>query len=175
VIKQDILENQANIAFLGVGSNLGNKKRNIERAKFLLEEKSIKILKSSSFYETYSWPNKKHPKFFNIVIKILTNIKPMNLFTIIKDIEKKIGRKESKTNYPRLCDIDILDYNGKTCKLNKNSNLLCIPHSRLHDRNFVLLPLFEIEKDWKHPLKKTKIRDLIANLDNDSLYSIKQI
>ena len=173
--KQDILENLVNVIYLSIGSNLGNKERNIEKAKFLLEENPIKIIRSSSIYETYSWPNKNHPKFFNIVIKIITKLKPTNLFLIIKDIEKKLGRKKTLINKPRICDIDILDYKGQTYSLYVNNNKLIIPHQRLHNRNFVLFPLFEIEKNWKHPLKKTKIHDLIGKLDNSSLYSIKQI
>ena len=175
MIKQDISENLVNIVFLSIGSNLGNKKRNIEKAKFLLAKNSIKILKSSNFYETYAWPNKNHPKFYNIVIKIITNLNPVELFGIIKFIEKKLGRKKSKINAPRTCDIDILDFKGSPYKLFINNNKLLIPHPRLHNRNFVLFPLFEIEKKWKHPTKKTKIHDLIQNLDNFSLYSIKQI
>ena len=175
MIKQDISENLVNIAFLSIGSNLGNKKRNIEKVKFLLTKNSIKILKSSNFYETFAWPNKNHPKFYNIVIKIITKLKPINLFFTIKDIEKKLGRKKTLINRPRICDIDILDYKGQIYKLYDNNNKLIIPHPRLHNRNFVLIPLFEIEKDWKHPIKKSKIRDLIVKLDNSSLYSIKQI
>ena len=173
--KQDILENLVNVIYLSIGSNLGNKKRNIEKAKFLLEENPIKIIKSSSLYETYSWPNRNHPKFYNIVIKIITKLKPMNLFFIIKDIEKKLGRKKALINRPRVCDIDILDYRGRIYKLFDNNNKLIIPHPRLHNRNFVLFPLFEIEKNWKHPSKKTNIHDLIGKLDNSSHYSIKQI
>ncbi len=173
--KQDILENQANIIYLGIGSNLGNKRKNIEKTKYLLEKNSIKIIKSSQIYETYSWPNRNYPKYFNIVIKTTTKLKPVNLFFIIKDIEKKLGRVKSKPNSPRSCDIDILDYKGQIYKLLVNNNKLLIPHPRLHDRNFVLFPLFEIEKNWKHPIKKTKIRDLIGKLDNSSLYTIKQI
>jgi 2-amino-4-hydroxy-6-hydroxymethyldihydropteridine diphosphokinase len=175
VIKRDISENLVNIVYLGIGSNLGNKRRNIENAKYLLEKNSIKIVKSSNIYETYSWPNKNHPKFYNIVIKIITKLKPTNLFFTIKNIEKKFGRKKSQTNSPRTCDIDILDYKGLSYKLYAKNNKLLIPHPRLHNRNFVLFPLFEIEKNWKHPLKKTKIQDLIGKLDNSSLYSIKQI
>ena len=175
MIKQDISENLVNIAFLGIGSNLGNKKKNIEKAKFLLEKNSIKIIKSSNIYETFSWPNKNDPKFYNVVIKIITKLKPTKLFNIIKNIEKKLGRKKTLVNKPRTCDIDILDYKGQIYKLSTNSNKLIIPHPRLHNRNFVLFPLFEIEKNWKHPSKKTKIQDLIGKLDNSSLYSIKQI
>ena len=94
MIKQDISENLANIAFLSIGSNLGSKKVNIEKAKFLLEKNSIKIIKSSNFYETYAWPNKNDPKFYNVVIKIITKLQPIKLFSIIKDIEKKLGRKK---------------------------------------------------------------------------------
>ena len=175
MIKPDISENLVNTVFLSIGSNLGNKKRNIEKAKFLLAKNSIKILKSSNFYETYAWPNKNHPKFYNIVIKIITKLKPMNLFFTIKDIEKKLGRKKALINRPRICDIDILDYNGKIYRFYANKNKLVIPHPRLHNRNFVLFPLFEIEKNWKHPSKKTNIHDLIGKLDNSSHYSIKQI
>ena len=92
MIKQDISENLVNIAFLAIGSNLGSKKRNIEKAKFLLEKNSIKIIKSSNIYETYSWPNRNDPKFYNIVIKIVTKLKPIKLFFIIKDIEIRLGR-----------------------------------------------------------------------------------
>ena len=175
MIKQDISENLVNTAFLGIGSNLGNKKKNIEKAKFLLEKNSIKIIKSSNIYETFSWPNKNDPKFYNVVVKIITKLKPTKLFNIIKNIEKKLGRKKTLVNKPRTCDIDILDYKGQIYKLSTNSNKLIIPHPRLHNRNFVLFPLFEIEKNWKHPSKKTKIQDLIGKLDNSSLYSIKQI
>ncbi len=175
MIRQDILENQAKVVYLGIGSNLGNKRRNLEKAKFLLKIKFVKIVKISSIYETYSWPNKNDPKFYNIVIKIITKLKPTDLFNFIKNIEKKLGRKKSKINSPRTCDIDILDYEGLICNLSVKNQQLLIPHPRLHSRNFVLFPLFEIEKNWKHPSKKTKIQDLIRNLDNLSLCSIKQI
>ena len=173
--RQDTSEDQANIVYLGIGSNLGNKKRNIEKAKSFLETSSIKILKSSSIYETYSWPDKKKPKFYNIVIKVTTYLNPINLFYTIKYIEKLLGRKKTKVNSPRTCDIDILDYRGFVYKLYINNNKLLIPHPRLHSRNFVLFPLFEIEKNWNHPIKKTNIQQLIGKLDNSSFYSIKQI
>ena len=175
MIKQDISENLVNTVYLGIGSNLGNKKLNIEKAKYFLTNQNIEILKSSKIYETYAWPNKKHPKFYNIVIKIITKLEPEDLLFTIKKIENKLGRKKSIINAPRTCDIDILDYRGLNFKLFSNNNNLIIPHPRLHKRNFVLFPLFEIEKNWKHPIKKTKIHDLIQKLSNSELYSIKQI
>ena len=175
MIKQGISENQVNTAFLGIGSNIGNKKRNIEKTKFLLQTNSIKILKCSNIYESYSWPNKKQPKFYNIVIKVMTNLKPANLLYVIKNIEKKLGRKKALINEPRICDIDILDYKGKIYKLDANNNKLIIPHPRLQDRNFVLFPLAEICPDWEHPVTNEPVKTLIEKLSIEDKNSILKI
>ena len=170
MIKQDILENRVRSIYLGIGSNLGNKKENIEKAKFELSEKNIKILQSSNYYESISWPNPENPKFLNIVIEIQTSLKPLELIILCKKIEKNLGRKKSVRNSPRTCDIDIIDYN-KEC-LNQN---ITLPHPRMHKRNFVLLPLFEINKDWVHPISKKHIKRLILLLPDRDIRSIKQI
>ncbi len=170
MIKQDILENQVKSVYLGVGSNLGNKRNNIEKAKFKLIQNNIKIIKSSSYFESLSWPNKQNPKFYNIVLEIFTNLEPNSLLMLCKKIEIDIGRKKRLKNSPRECDIDILDYN---CK--KSNGRIILPHPRLHKRNFVLLPLFEINKAWKHPILKQDIKTLILSLSNRDIRSIKQI
>ena len=85
MINQDILENQANSVYLGIGSNLGNKKINIEKAKFELIQNNIKILVTSNYYESLSWPNPKDPKFFNIVLEITTKLKPLELLKKCKE------------------------------------------------------------------------------------------
>ena len=168
--KQDTLENQVKSIYLAVGSNLGNKKNNIEKAKFILSQNNIVIIKTSSFYESPSWPNPKFPKFLNIVLKVNTNLKPLKLLHVCKDIETQLGRKKNLKNSPRVCDIDILDYNKKVMK-----NGLVLPHPRLHTRNFVILPLFEISKDWFHPILKSSIKRLLSSLTNKDIRSIKQI
>jgi len=170
VTKQDTSENQAKNIYLGIGSNLGNRITNIEKAKSLLEEKNIKLISISKYYETPSWPNPKNPKFINIVLKIKCQIKPYELLSICKSIEVKLGRKKAAKNSPRVCDIDIIDFNGLI--LNDKLNL---PHKMMHKRNFVLFPLFEIEKNWVHPIKKTNIKKLIFSLSNEDIRSIKQI
>ena len=170
MIKLDILENQVRSIYLGIGSNLGNRKKNIEKAKFKLLENGIKILQTSNYYESMSWPNPKNPKFLNIVVEIRTSLKPLKLLNICKQIEKKLGRKKSIRNSLRICDIDILDYNKKC--LNKD---IILPHPRMHSRNFVLFPLFEINKDWFHPVLKNHIKRLILLLSNRDITSIKQI
>ena len=170
MIRQDILEKQAKIVYLSIGSNLGNRFINIERAKFELLKKGIIILKTSSYYETLSWPNPKNPKFYNIILKVRTLLSEIELLSICKEIEKFLGRKKSIKNSPRECDIDIIDYNKK-----KSKNGLNLPHSRMHTRNFVLLPLFEIDKNWKHPIFKQTIKYLIFSLSNSDITSIKKI
>ena len=170
MIRQDIYENQANKVFLAIGSNLGDRFRNIELAKIMLSDNRIKILKSSSFYETLSWPNIKNPKFLNVVLEIETNLRPLSLLDLCKKIEKSLGRKKSKKNSPRVCDIDILDYD----KRNEN-NGINLPHPRLHQRNFVLIPLFEISKKWTHPKFKDHIKTLILKLSKKDITSIKKI
>jgi 2-amino-4-hydroxy-6-hydroxymethyldihydropteridine diphosphokinase len=175
VIKQDILENRAKLVYLGIGSNLGNKKINIEKTKFEIEKNDIKIESCSSFYETDSWPNNKFPKYFNIVLRAKTFFKPQDLLKKIKEIEILVGRKISLKNYPRICDIDIIDYDQKNFEINNKNQKLIIPHQKLHERNFVLLPLYEIAKNWLHPKKNKKIFELLRDLDVNNLRSIKQL
>ena len=171
--KQDTSENQAKLAYLAIGSNLGNKISNIEITKFELEKHKIKILKSSSNYICESWPDHNMPNYINIIIKIKTILAPLALLKICNLIELKLGRVRSKKNAPRTCDIDIIDYNQKI--LNEKKSLLILPHPRMCKRSFVLLPLFEIDKSWKHPESKINIVKLIDSLPIKDLRSIKQI
>ena len=170
MIKPDISENQVKTIYLGLGSNLGNKLKNIEKAKFELISNNIKILRSSNYYESLSWPNPKNPKFLNIVLNVSTFLKPLELLKVCKNIEIKLGRKKSFINAPRLCDIDIIDYNHR-----RIISKIILPHPRMHTRNFVLFPLFEIDKNWKHPVTKRHIKKLILSLPNRDITSIKQI
>jgi 2-amino-4-hydroxy-6-hydroxymethyldihydropteridine diphosphokinase len=160
VIRQDTLENQVKIAYLSIGSNLGNKQQNIENAKFKLNGNGIKIIKCSSNYESLSWPNLKDPTFINIALKIETYLSPFQLLEVCNNIEKELGRKRFKKNAPRICDIDIIDYDQKIVRY-VNSINLTLPHPEMSKRNFVLLPLFEISNSWFHPQKKKNIKKLI--------------
>ena len=167
-IKQDTLENHPKPVYLAIGSNLGNKVININKACYLLS-KYCSILNISDFYETNSWPNVKLPKYLNIVLKCYTPLNAIILLKKLKKIERKLGRKNEIRNYPRKCDIDIIDFKG----ICYNKEGLIIPHQRLTNRNFVLFPLFEIEKTWKHPKTNISIEKLLANLDAKSMISIK--
>ena len=163
-------ENLVNTIYLGIGSNLGNRRKNIELAKFKLIQNDIKIKKSSNIYESLSWPNPNKPKFFNIILEISSNLSPLKLIDICKKIEIDLGRKKRSKNAPRECDLDIIDYCNQKLK-----GKIILPHPRMHERNFVLLPLYELNKDWKHPILKQPIKKLILSLSNKDIRSIKQI
>ena len=170
MIKPDTLEKPVSAVYLGIGSNIGNRINHIEKAKSLLIKNNINLIAISSYYETPSWPNPKNPKFINIVLKVVCKQNPSELLCLCKKIEIKLGRKKSTKNAPRECDIDIIDFKGLVTKARLN-----LPHKMMHKRNFVLFPLFEIEKDWVHPLLKTNIKDLILSLSKNEIRSIKQI
>ena len=169
--KQDILENPANYAYLAIGSNLGKKIYNIEHSKYMLCKKGINVKKSSSYYITRSWPNPKFPKFVNLVLLVKTKLSLLKLFKEIKLIEKSLGRVDAPRNYPRKCDIDILDFNGKS--FNFIDIDIIVPHPRMEQRSFVLLPLFEINKSWIHPKSKKNILNLLSNMNGDDIRSVK--
>ena len=171
MIKQDTLENQAKSIYLGIGSNLGNRIKNIEKAKYKLFQNQINIVKSSNYYESLSWPNIKKPKFLNIVLEIETNLSELNLLNKCLMIEKQLGRKRSLKNAPRVCDIDIIDFNRIFLKKRN----LQLPHPRLHERNFVLFPLKEISPMWEHPVLNRKINYFINKLNITSHIEITRI
>ena len=150
--------------YLNIGSNLhsynGNRYQNINKAILLMSD-FFDIKKRSDFYETPSYPNKSNPKFVNIMLKGKTILEPIALLERLKKIEKKIGRIRKNKNEPRVCDIDIIDFNRILLK-KKN---LQLPHPRLHERNFVLFPLKEISPMWEHPVLNRKINYFINKLN----------
>jgi len=156
--------------YIGIGSNLGNRINNIEKAKSFLVSNGINITKSSSYYESLSWPDISKPKFVNIVIQSDSALSPKKLLENFKSIEKKLGRKKNLKNSPRTCDIDIISYDKKIL-----TGDISIPHLRMHKRNFVLIPLYELNKSWFHPKLKCNIKKLIFSLPIKEIRSIKQI
>ena len=161
---------------LSLGSNLpskyGDSKNTILKCYEFFNNNDIKILKKSSFYETFAIPNKSDPKFVNSVISVETRFSPEELIKYILKVEEKFDRKREQINAPRTCDIDILDFNGQIINIfNKNISLE-IPHPRLEQRSFVLYPIREIDKNWKSPLSGKKIDQLIENLDAETKKNI---
>ena len=171
--KQDILENQVNLVYLALGSNLGDKKNNINKCIDLIQKEGVFIKKRSKFYSTESWPNENFPNFINSITLIETKLNLDQLFLKIKKIEKKLGRTKSKRNHPRVCDIDIINFNSEIIHRKLGNHRLNIPHKRMHNRNFVLFPLYELDKDWLHPKLNRNIVNLLSNLTSEQLLGIK--
>ena len=161
--------------YINIGSNLnsrnGDRLFNIHKTIELIQIEKIKIKKKSHIYETPSYPNKKFPNYLNVGVLCLFNENPKILFKLIKSIEKKIGRFKSKKNDPRVCDIDIIDYNSDIVK----KDFITIPHSRCHTRNFVLYPIKEIDPNWIHPILGQNVNNLIKKLDFKSRIEITRL
>ena len=164
---------------LAIGSNLsssfGDRFENINLAITYLEKFGIKTIKKSSFYETYAYPNKKDPKFINVIISTNSKLKPSELAKAIISVEKKLERKRITKNSPRTCDIDIIDYNNKVINFIFDDRVFNVPHEKLNLRNFVLFPLKEILPEWKHPKTRDLINHLIEKLSNEDKNSILKI
>jgi 2-amino-4-hydroxy-6-hydroxymethyldihydropteridine diphosphokinase len=132
--------------YLGLGSNLGEREENLWQALALLCAQ-VSLEKVSSVYETESVGYKEQPLFLNLVCRIATDLSPGELLHLAKDIETSMGRVPSFGSSPRIIDIDILFYEDRIM----STQNLTIPHPRLQDRAFVLMPLAEIAPDLIHP------------------------
>lgn len=152
------------VCYLGIGSNLGNRRKNIELAlSHLKRERSIKVRKVSRLYETEAVGGPPQGKFLNGVIELDCKLSPQKLLSRLKNIELKLGRtKLQKKWQPRTIDLDILLF-GDLVLREKN---LEIPHPLMDRRIFVLKPLCEIAPQVVHPLKKKTIAELFKKVES---------
>ncbi len=141
-------------AYLGLGSNLGNRQANLDQALKLLSQR-MQMGKISSIYDTEPVGNTNQPRFLNLVCEVRTRLTPEGLLTMVKGLEQMMGR-HSHTGEPRTIDVDILLYGNTVYK----SKELEIPHPRMAERQFVLVPLAEIAPDAVHPVMKKTIREM---------------
>lgn len=148
---------------IALGSNLGRPIENIKKAYKLLDSNKIKIVKASSFYQTEPYGVKEQSDFINTVIIAETVLDLKDLFSLLKKIEKEMGREKAIRYGPRLIDIDIIFYND----LIYQDSTLTIPHPKMAERSFVLYPLAEIEPQMINPLLNKTISQLKVDLKNN--------
>jgi 2-amino-4-hydroxy-6-hydroxymethyldihydropteridine diphosphokinase len=145
------------IVYLALGTNLGDRSANLKQTIAALTPQ-MDVKAKSQVYETPPWGFEEQPKFLNQVVKANTYLDPEPLLKHLKRLEVALGRQESFPNGPRLIDIDLLFYDDLV--LNKPS--LVIPHPRLHERGFVLLPLMDVAPNLVHPVQQKTVQELVA-------------
>lgn len=144
-------------AYIGIGSNLGDREDNCMKAVALLGDKGIKVTRRSSMIETEPWGVVDQPKFINMAVEIETALSPEELLKLLKVIESEIGRRPALRWGPRSIDLDILLYDDLILEAPE----LEIPHAGMDEREFVLKPLAEIAPEKIHPVFKKSISGLL--------------
>jgi 2-amino-4-hydroxy-6-hydroxymethyldihydropteridine diphosphokinase len=150
--------------YLSLGSNLGDRRANLREAIRRLAPPVV-VLAESLIYETPPWGEENQPRFFNMALKAHTDLPPMNLRDQVKQIEADLGRRPSYRWGPRSIDIDILLYDD----LIMETPELTIPHPRMHERGFVLVPLDAIAAGVKHPVLGLSIHELLRRIDTTGI------
>jgi 2-amino-4-hydroxy-6-hydroxymethyldihydropteridine diphosphokinase len=159
-----------NQLYLSLGSNLGDRLANLHKAVTLLPPKVIPLV-HSSVYESEPWGYSDQPAFLNQVIKAATDLEPLVLLTFLKDTEVSIGRQVTFRFGPRIIDLDILFYDD----LVLDTPTLKIPHPRIAERAFVLVPLAEIAPDLPHPILRKTIHQLNTDVDSSSVEMYRSV
>lgn len=161
---------ESNLVYIGIGTNLGDKKNNLKNALKHIKNEFI-LIKSSSIYKSKPIGYNSDSIFFNGVLLINTSKSPQEVFKILKKIEDKLGRIKTKQNEyeDRIIDLDILFFNNEIIQ----DELITIPHKEIQNRKFVLEPLNEINPELIHPILNQKIKELLEKtLDHSELEQI---
>jgi len=153
------------VILIALGANLpspaGPPTATLRAALARLEEQGVKILSVSSFYETPAWPDPAQPAFVNAVAAVESTLQPVELLTLLHGVETDFGRLRSAPNAPRTLDIDLLDYDGQ-----RMTDGVMLPHPRMAERSFVLVPLAQVAPNWRHPVTGEAVRDLLIGLSD---------
>ena len=148
------------IVYIALGTNLGERLVNLHAAiRFLPPD--VTVLAESHVYETLPWGYENQPAFLNMVVKAETGLEPVALLAYLKQLEVQLGREQNFRWGPRLIDLDILFYDN----LIVNTPPLVIPHPRLHERGFVLVPLADVAPDLVHPVFQKSVSALLSEVD----------
>lgn len=158
------------IAYLGLGSNLGDRRANLAAAIERLATSDLRVIRASSIYETEPRDVLDQPWFLNQVIEIETDLFPRQLLARMQKVEREMGRKRTIAKGPRNIDIDILLFGESVV----STPGLDIPHPRMTERRFVLEPLAELAPDLRHPKTRRTMRELLARVGDQKLRRFKE-
>lgn len=151
---------------LGLGANLPSERHGPPRETLLaaltaLEAACVRILARSRWYDSAAWPDPSQPRYWNAVVALETALDPVSLLALLHRVEGGLGRARGVRNAPRTVDLDLLDYDGL---VRNGPEAPILPHPRIAERGFVLLPLRDIAPNWLHPVTGASVDGLISAL-----------
>ncbi|CCJ33644.1 2-amino-4-hydroxy-6-hydroxymethyldihydropteridine diphosphokinase [Caloramator australicus] len=149
-----------NIAYIAFGTNVGNREENINVALKMMEDRGLKIIKTSKIYVTEPYGYKDQPEFLNGAVEVETNLSCRELLNVLLNIEKDMGRVRHFKWGPRNIDLDIIFYNDEVI----DEPDLKVPHPDMHNRDFVLKPLCDLNPNFVHPILKKTVKTLLDEL-----------
>ena len=158
---------QLHTVYLGLGSNLGDRRSLLKQASLALGPQ-VEVKARSKVYETPPWGNTEQPKFLNQVVRGTTYLAPETLLKHLKRLEVAFGRQPGEKNGPRLIDIDILFYDD----LVVDTPALHIPHRLIPERAFVLVPLNDLAPDLVHPVTQQTVGEMLAACDTSQIEAL---
>lgn len=152
------------LVYLSLGSNLGDRAAHLRRALEELAAAGLKVVRVSPFYRTEPVDYRPQPWFINVVAEIRTDLLPLRLLSVLRRIEFKLGRRRAVVKGPRTIDLDILFYNNAVVR----SAALTIPHGRLAERKFVLVPLNDLAPGLRHPVTHRTVTEMLSEVPDRS-------
>ncbi len=155
-------------AYLGLGSNLGDREANLRAAIEALASDRLTVTRESSIWETAPRDLFDQPFFLNQVIEVETDLFPRQLFERAKQVERKLGRVASQPKGPRLIDVDILLYGDAIV----SATGLEVPHASMASRRFVLEPLAELAAELRHPVTKRTVREMLSGVRDQEVRKV---
>lgn len=151
------------VILIALGSNLpsraGNSRETLRAALRALAQNGVVPLQVSAFYNTPAWPDPSDPSYVNAVAQVETTLAPDVLMARLHEVEREFGRVRDVRNAPRTLDLDLLDYDGRV-----EGGPPVLPHPRIEQRAFVLVPLADVAPSWRHPVSGSNVRELIDAL-----------